>query len=257
VLESDCLEHVGLDLFKQIPDVKFMIDIKDDNTDKSQFIVHHNDAPNLDFRYGSGVYDKSAPHGILTGYIPGFKQSEKVAKYMEIRNYAYKKSPATCGITLYRTIKESIQSANKLTTTYEYLAINNVSAKLLAEHDDITDLSIIITMKWNKIKYTDFEPDSILEALEIGGACDISIVSASVYPFTDNLKEQVTQIEFDSCNYNIKSFLNKSTFMSNIFKVLRSPPFRADEISYIIRQKLHIAIQDESANKQFKYIPSI
>jgi hypothetical protein len=31
-------------------------------TDKSQFIVHHNDAPNLDFRYGSGV-DKSAPHG--------------------------------------------------------------------------------------------------------------------------------------------------------------------------------------------------
>ena len=40
VLESDCLEHVGLDLFKQIPDVKFMIDIKDDKTDKSQFIVH-------------------------------------------------------------------------------------------------------------------------------------------------------------------------------------------------------------------------
>jgi hypothetical protein len=35
-------------------------------TDKSQFIVHHNDAPNLDFRYGSGV-DKSAPHG--TGMI--------------------------------------------------------------------------------------------------------------------------------------------------------------------------------------------
>ena len=33
-------------------------------TDKSQFIVHHNDAPNLDFRYGSGV-DKSAPHGSL------------------------------------------------------------------------------------------------------------------------------------------------------------------------------------------------
>ncbi len=30
-------------------------------TDKSQFIVHHYDAQNLDFRYGSGV-DKSAPH---------------------------------------------------------------------------------------------------------------------------------------------------------------------------------------------------
>jgi hypothetical protein len=33
------------------------------HTDKSQFIVHHNDAPNLDFRYGSWVYDKLAPHG--------------------------------------------------------------------------------------------------------------------------------------------------------------------------------------------------
>ncbi len=34
----------------------------DGDTDKSQFIVHHNDAPNLDFRNGSGD-DKSAPHG--------------------------------------------------------------------------------------------------------------------------------------------------------------------------------------------------
>ena len=41
------------------------------DTDKSQFIVHHNDAPNLDFRYGTDVdvrprYDKSAPHGTAT-----------------------------------------------------------------------------------------------------------------------------------------------------------------------------------------------
>jgi hypothetical protein len=34
------------------------------NTDKSQFIVHPEGVRNLDFRYGSGVYDKSAPHGI-------------------------------------------------------------------------------------------------------------------------------------------------------------------------------------------------
>jgi len=35
-------------------------------TDKSQLIVHHNDAQNLDFRNGSGV-DKSAPHGSVPG----------------------------------------------------------------------------------------------------------------------------------------------------------------------------------------------
>ena len=33
-------------------------------TDKSQFIVRHNYTPNLDFRYGTDVYDKSAPHGM-------------------------------------------------------------------------------------------------------------------------------------------------------------------------------------------------
>jgi ATP-dependent Lon protease len=32
-------------------------------TDKSQFIVHHYDAPNLDFRYGSGVPIYRTPHG--------------------------------------------------------------------------------------------------------------------------------------------------------------------------------------------------
>jgi hypothetical protein len=34
-------------------------------TDKSQFIVHPKGVRNLDFRNGSGVYDKSAPHGII------------------------------------------------------------------------------------------------------------------------------------------------------------------------------------------------
>jgi hypothetical protein len=33
------------------------------DTDKSQFIVHPGGVRNLDFRYGSGVYDKSTPHG--------------------------------------------------------------------------------------------------------------------------------------------------------------------------------------------------
>jgi len=40
------------------------------DTDKSQFIVHRaceaRPVRNLDFRYGSGVYDKSAPHGTRT-----------------------------------------------------------------------------------------------------------------------------------------------------------------------------------------------
>jgi hypothetical protein len=49
------------------------------DTDKSQFIVHHNDAPNLDFRYGSGVYDKSTPHG--TAYC---KYSEEFNKQTEL-----------------------------------------------------------------------------------------------------------------------------------------------------------------------------
>ncbi len=35
------------------------------DTDKSQFIVHHNYTPNLDFRYGTDD-DKSAPHGTTT-----------------------------------------------------------------------------------------------------------------------------------------------------------------------------------------------
>ena len=35
------------------------------DTDKSQFIVHPEGVRNLDFRYGSGVYDKSAPHGTI------------------------------------------------------------------------------------------------------------------------------------------------------------------------------------------------
>jgi len=46
-----------------VKELELSAGINTEFTDKSQFIVHHNDAPNLDFRYGSGVYDKSAPHG--------------------------------------------------------------------------------------------------------------------------------------------------------------------------------------------------
>ncbi len=38
---------------------------KTPNTDKSQFIVHPEGVRNLDFRYRSGVYDKSEPHGTV------------------------------------------------------------------------------------------------------------------------------------------------------------------------------------------------
>jgi len=208
-LYSDCLVTVALNLHAAFPDVQFMVDRKNDNE--------------------------------ITGYISGNKQSEKVAKYKDIREFAYQKAGANCGISLYWTLREASQSASKLTTTYEYPPVNATAAKLLTENDDITNLIINITMKWNTPKSTDYVPENIIESLEMLGACEISVISATTYPNSDKLKEQVTQIEFDTCNYDIKSFLDKSTFMKKIFKVLRAAPYKADEISYSIFQELCLA----------------
>jgi hypothetical protein len=180
----------------------------------------------------------------VTGYIPGAKQSEKVAKYSEIHTYIKQKHHASSRSSLFKTIKESSQSANKLTTTHEYPSVNLTAAKLLTTCDDITDLIIQITMKWNKPKLIDYIPDSIMEALEILGTCEISVDSAITFPNTNKLKEQVIRITFLNSNYDIPSLLKKSTFPDKIFKVLRNPPFKADEISYSISQRLHLAVTE-------------
>jgi hypothetical protein len=65
-------------------------------TDKSQLIVHNYDAQNLDFRNGSGVYDKSASHG-PTNVRPlldnktqkleeGFQNMNSVPKSLKLNN---------------------------------------------------------------------------------------------------------------------------------------------------------------------------
>jgi hypothetical protein len=208
-LLSDCLVTVALNLHREFPDMQFIIDGKNDNE--------------------------------ITGYISGNKQSKKVLKYKDIVNFVNTKAGANCGISLYKTLRESSQSANKLTSTYEYPPINATAAKLLTENDDITDLIIDISMKWNTPKITDYEPADILKALEMLGASEIDVISATTYPNSDKLKEQLTRIEFGTCGYDIKGFLDKSTFMKKIFKVLHAAPFKADEISYSICQKLCLA----------------
>jgi hypothetical protein len=209
VVNSDNVVNIALDMYIAFPNVQFLIELKEDSA--------------------------------ITGYIPGAKQTEKVAKYSEIHAYINQTYQANSRTSLFKTIKESSQSANKLITTHEYPSINPTAAKLLIMDDDITDLIIQITMKWNKPKNTDYDPDSIMEALEMLGACEISVESASTYPNIDNLKEQVTHITFRECNYDIPSLIKKSTFTATIFKVLRNPPFKADEISYSISQRLHLA----------------
>lgn len=208
-LLSDCLVTVALNLHREFPDMQFIVDRKN----------------------ALG----------LTGYIPGNKQSDKVKKYKNIFEFASQKAGANCRISLYKTLREASQTANKLTSTYEYPPINATAAKLLTENDDITNLIIDISMKWNTPKNTDYEPADILEALEMLGACEIDVISATTYPNSDRLKEQVTRIEFGTCGYDIKGLLDKSTFMKKIFKVLRAAPYKADEISYSTTQQLCLA----------------
>ncbi len=52
------------------------------HTDKSQIIVHYNNAPNLDFRNKSGVYNKSAPHDKST--IPVAKNPKYLYRVRDI-----------------------------------------------------------------------------------------------------------------------------------------------------------------------------
>jgi adenylate kinase len=214
VVYSDSEVSTALDLHSVFPNVQFLIELKEDSA--------------------------------ITGYIPGAKQSEKVAKYSEIHAYIKQKHHASSRSSLFKTIKESSQSANKLTTTHEYPSVNLTAAKLLTTCNDITDLIIQITMKWNKPKLIDYIPEDILDSLEILGACEISVASAITHPHpnTDKLKEQVIHIMFHKCNYNIPSLLEKNTFPDEIFKVLRNPPYKADEISYSISQQLHLAVTE-------------
>lgn len=209
VVNADNVVDIALDLHSVFPDVPFLIELNE--------------------------------YGAITGYIPGTKQSDKIAKYSEIHAYIHGKQFAYCRTSLFKTIKESSQSASKLITTQEYPPINQTAAKLLKMRDDITELLIQITMKWNKPKLTDYDPEDILDSLEMLDACKISVASAITYPNTDRLKEQVTHITFRECDYDIPGFLKKSTFPDKIFKVLRNPPFRVDEISYSISQRLHLA----------------
>ena len=60
------------------------------DTDKSQFIVPYNNAPNLDFRYGTDVdvrprYDKSAPHGTRSATPDSLPPLEDITDDMESR----------------------------------------------------------------------------------------------------------------------------------------------------------------------------
>ena len=62
-------------------------------TDKSQLLMHPRDALNLDFRNGSGVYDKSAPHGTAANTLDKYLKFEAVEPNNPVQPVSLEPSP--------------------------------------------------------------------------------------------------------------------------------------------------------------------